>query len=116
MKQPPEFKNELVSALSWRCFPADNWWCFVDDSVFTRLVDMYKSIVVFLLRGGKTLLVPISYESYFVATLRLLEKLHKVCFRQSFCNFHHLFFLSEGPCFCFESPRYIQPFLFSASR
>lgn len=78
----------------------------MDDSVFTRLVDIYKSIVVFLLRGGKTLLVPISYESYFVATLRLLEKLHKVCrrFPQSFCNFHHLFFLSEGQCFCFESP------------
>lgn len=50
----------------------------MDNSVFTRMVDMYKSIVVFLLRGGKTLLVPISYENYFVATLRLLEKLHKV--------------------------------------
>lgn len=50
----------------------------MDDSVFTRMVDVYKSIVVFLLRGGKTLLVPISYENYFVATLRLLEKLHKV--------------------------------------
>uniref|UniRef100_A0A674NBB3 HECT and RLD domain containing E3 ubiquitin protein ligase 3 n=1 Tax=Takifugu rubripes TaxID=31033 RepID=A0A674NBB3_TAKRU len=56
----------------------DNWWCFMDDSVFTRMVDMYKSIVVFLLRGGKTLLVPVSYENHFVATLRLLEKLHKV--------------------------------------
>lgn len=50
----------------------------MDDSVFSRMVEMYKSIVVFLLRGGKTLLVPISYENYFVAMLRLLEKLHKV--------------------------------------
>ncbi|XP_068178250.1 probable E3 ubiquitin-protein ligase HERC3 isoform X2 [Antennarius striatus] len=56
----------------------DNWWCFVDGSVFTRMVDMYKNIVVFLLTGGKTLLVPVFYENYFVATLRLLEKLHKV--------------------------------------
>ncbi|CAJ1052444.1 probable E3 ubiquitin-protein ligase HERC3 [Xyrichtys novacula] len=56
----------------------DNWWCFVDGNVFTRMVDMYKSIVVFMLTGGKTLLVPVFYENYFVATLRLLEKLHKV--------------------------------------
>ncbi|XP_035515655.1 probable E3 ubiquitin-protein ligase HERC3 [Morone saxatilis] len=56
----------------------DNWWCFVDDTVFIRMVDMYKSIVVFMLTGGKTLLVPVFYENYFVATLRLLEKLHKV--------------------------------------
>lgn len=58
--------------------PADNWWCFVDESVFSRMVDMYKSIVIFLLTGGKTLLVPVFYEDYFTATLRLLEKLHKV--------------------------------------
>lgn len=58
--------------------PADNWWCFVDESVFSRMVDMYKSIVLFLLTGGKTLLVPVFYEDYFAATLRLLEKLHKV--------------------------------------
>lgn len=50
----------------------------MDGSVFTRMVDMYKSIVVFMLTGGKTLLVPVFYENYFVATLRLLEKLHKV--------------------------------------
>uniref|UniRef100_A0A3P8QZ04 HECT domain-containing protein n=1 Tax=Astatotilapia calliptera TaxID=8154 RepID=A0A3P8QZ04_ASTCA len=55
----------------------DNWWCIVDGSVFTRMVDMYKSIVVFMLTGGKTVLVPMFYENYFLATLRLLEKLHK---------------------------------------
>ncbi len=53
----------------------------MDGSVFTRMVDMYKSIVVFMLTGGKTLLVPVFYENYFVATLRLLEKLHKVSTR-----------------------------------
>ncbi|MEQ2196866.1 hypothetical protein XENOCAPTIV_016181 [Xenoophorus captivus] len=56
----------------------DNWWCFMDDSFFTRMVDMYKSIVVFMLTGGKTVLVPVFYDNYFLATLRLLEKLHKV--------------------------------------
>lgn len=77
----------------WLCdeyetFPlslADNWWCLVDSSVFTRMVDMYKSIVVFMLTGGKTVLVPVFYENYFVATLRLLEKLHKVQQRLSVC-------------------------------
>lgn len=39
---------------------------------------MYKSIVVFLLTGGKALLIPVFLESYFNATLKLLEKLHKV--------------------------------------
>ncbi|CAK6958600.1 probable E3 ubiquitin-protein ligase HERC3 [Scomber scombrus] len=56
----------------------DNWWSLVDGSVFIRMVDMYKSIVVFMLMAGKTLLVPVFYENYFLATLRLLEKLHKV--------------------------------------
>lgn len=50
----------------------------MDGSVFIRMVDMYKSIVVFMLMAGKTLLVPVFYENYFLATLRLLEKLHKV--------------------------------------
>lgn len=31
-----------------------------------------------MLTGGKTVLVPMFYENYFLATLRLLEKLHKV--------------------------------------
>uniref|UniRef100_A0A3Q2P0V4 HECT and RLD domain containing E3 ubiquitin protein ligase 3 n=1 Tax=Fundulus heteroclitus TaxID=8078 RepID=A0A3Q2P0V4_FUNHE len=56
----------------------DNWWCLMDDGFFTRMVDMYKSIVVFMLTGGKTVLVPVFYDNYFLATLRLLEKLHKV--------------------------------------
>lgn len=71
--------------------PADNWWCFVDESVFTRMVDVYKSIVVFLLTGGKTLLVPVFHENYFVATLRLLEKLHKVISQVTFCKQVHQF-------------------------
>lgn len=50
----------------------------MDGSVFSRLVDMYKSIVVFLLTGGKALLIPVFQESYISATLKLLEKLHKV--------------------------------------
>lgn len=67
---------------------SDNWWCLVDGSFFTRVVDTYKSIVVFMLTGGKRHLVPPTYDDYFLATLRLLEKLHKVTSarpRQAFC-------------------------------
>ncbi|KAK6494153.1 putative E3 ubiquitin-protein ligase HERC3 isoform X1 [Huso huso] len=56
----------------------DNWWSSVDSGVFTRLVEMYKRIVVFLLSGGKTLLIPVFLDSYISAALKLLEKLHKV--------------------------------------
>uniref|UniRef100_A0A667ZUN9 HECT and RLD domain containing E3 ubiquitin protein ligase 3 n=1 Tax=Myripristis murdjan TaxID=586833 RepID=A0A667ZUN9_9TELE len=56
----------------------DNWWCLVDGNVFSRLVEMYKSIVVFLLTGGKTLLIPVFHDSYISAALKLLEKLYKV--------------------------------------
>ena len=73
-----------IPADNWWCvifwIPADNWWCLVDGGVFSRLVDMYKSIVVFLLTGGKALLVPVFLENYTSATLKLLEKLHKVTF------------------------------------
>lgn len=58
----------------------------MDGSVFTRMVDMYKSIVVFMLTGGKTVLVPMFYENYFLATLRLLEKLHKVSTNDTRCS------------------------------
>uniref|UniRef100_A0A671SKA1 HECT and RLD domain containing E3 ubiquitin protein ligase 3 n=1 Tax=Sinocyclocheilus anshuiensis TaxID=1608454 RepID=A0A671SKA1_9TELE len=37
----------------------DNWWSLMDCEVFSRLVEMYKSIVVFLLTGGKALLMPV---------------------------------------------------------
>lgn len=77
----------------------------MDDSVFTRMVDMYKSIVVFLLRGGKTLLVPISYENYFVATLRLLEKLHKVIRQFSQASLNYIIFsFSQKDMLLFRKP------------
>ncbi|XP_066534817.1 probable E3 ubiquitin-protein ligase HERC3 [Hoplias malabaricus] len=56
----------------------DNWWSLLDCEVFSRLVEMYKRIVVFLLTSGKALLIPVFLESYISATLRLLEKLYKV--------------------------------------
>lgn len=62
---------------------SDNWWSLVDCEVFSRLVEMYKSIVVFLLAGGRALLMPVFLESYIGAALRLLEKLHKVSSRTS---------------------------------
>uniref|UniRef100_A0A8C1UAJ4 HECT and RLD domain containing E3 ubiquitin protein ligase 3 n=1 Tax=Cyprinus carpio TaxID=7962 RepID=A0A8C1UAJ4_CYPCA len=76
----------------------DNWWSLMDCEVFSRLVEMYKSIVVFLLTGGKALLMPVFLESYTSAALRLLEKLHKVQ-RKSTKQYNKaelLFFI----CFC----------------
>uniref|UniRef100_A0A7N9AK23 HECT and RLD domain containing E3 ubiquitin protein ligase 3 n=1 Tax=Mastacembelus armatus TaxID=205130 RepID=A0A7N9AK23_9TELE len=69
----------------------DNWWCIVDGSVFTRMVEMYKSIVVFMLTGGKTILVPVFYENYFLATLRLLEKLHKVNLKANHVEYNRFY-------------------------
>ncbi|XP_064416275.1 probable E3 ubiquitin-protein ligase HERC3 isoform X2 [Latimeria chalumnae] len=56
----------------------DNWWSQVGPSYFFQLVDLYKRAVVYLLTGGKTLLIPMLLNSYISAALRLLEKLHKV--------------------------------------
>ncbi|XP_053714257.1 probable E3 ubiquitin-protein ligase HERC3 [Synchiropus splendidus] len=69
----------------------DNWWCCVDGGVFQRMVDMYKGIVVFLLMGGKSLLIPLFYEKYFLATLRLLEKLHKVNLRAQHVEYNSFY-------------------------
>uniref|UniRef100_A0A452II49 HECT-type E3 ubiquitin transferase n=1 Tax=Gopherus agassizii TaxID=38772 RepID=A0A452II49_9SAUR len=56
----------------------DNWWSQVCPRYFLRLVNLYKSAVVYLLNGRKTLLIPVLFSSYITAALRLLEKLHKV--------------------------------------
>ncbi|KAF6718712.1 putative E3 ubiquitin-protein ligase HERC3 [Oryzias melastigma] len=69
----------------------DNWWCVVDVGVFTRMVDMYKSIVVYMLTGGKSVPAPMFYENYFMATLRLLEKLHKVNLKAQHVEYNHFY-------------------------
>ncbi|XP_076831350.1 putative E3 ubiquitin-protein ligase HERC3 isoform X2 [Brachyhypopomus gauderio] len=69
----------------------DNWWSLVDCEVFSRLVEMYKSIVVFLLTGGKALLIPVFMESYISATLKLLEKLHKVNLKAQHVDYNHFY-------------------------
>uniref|UniRef100_A0A8C2JEG9 HECT and RLD domain containing E3 ubiquitin protein ligase 3 n=1 Tax=Cyprinus carpio TaxID=7962 RepID=A0A8C2JEG9_CYPCA len=69
----------------------DNWWSLMDCEVFSRLVEMYKSIVVFLLTGGKALLMPVFLESYTSAALRLLEKLHKVNLKAQLVEYNHFY-------------------------
>ncbi|XP_063074747.1 probable E3 ubiquitin-protein ligase HERC3 isoform X2 [Engraulis encrasicolus] len=69
----------------------DNWWSLVDCEVFSRLVELYKSIVVFLLSGGKALLIPAFLESYISATLKLLEKLHKVNLKAHHVDYNHFY-------------------------
>ncbi|XP_068089297.1 probable E3 ubiquitin-protein ligase HERC3 [Hyperolius riggenbachi] len=56
----------------------DNWWSQVCPNYFFRLIDLYKGAVVYLLNGRKTLLIPVLFNSYITAALRLLEKLHNV--------------------------------------
>ncbi|XP_016124859.1 probable E3 ubiquitin-protein ligase HERC3 [Sinocyclocheilus grahami] len=59
---------------------------------FARLLEqMYKSIVVFLLTGGKALLMPVFLESYTSAALRLLEKLHKVNLKVHRVEYNHFY-------------------------
>uniref|UniRef100_A0A672LM94 Probable E3 ubiquitin-protein ligase HERC3 n=1 Tax=Sinocyclocheilus grahami TaxID=75366 RepID=A0A672LM94_SINGR len=55
------------------------------------VVEMYKSIVVFLLTGGKALLMPVFLESYTSAALRLLEKLHKVNLKVHRVEYNHFY-------------------------
>ncbi|TRY88331.1 hypothetical protein DNTS_018819 [Danionella cerebrum] len=69
----------------------DNWWSLMDCKVFSKLVEMYKSIVVFLLTGGKALLMPVFLESYTSAALRMLEKLHKVNLKAHRVDYNHFY-------------------------
>uniref|UniRef100_A0A452QQX4 HECT-type E3 ubiquitin transferase n=1 Tax=Ursus americanus TaxID=9643 RepID=A0A452QQX4_URSAM len=56
----------------------DNWWSQVCPKYFMKLVNLYKGAVVYLLRGRKTFLIPVLFNNYVTAALKLLEKLYKV--------------------------------------
>ncbi|XP_040822998.1 probable E3 ubiquitin-protein ligase HERC3 isoform X2 [Ochotona curzoniae] len=56
----------------------DNWWSQVCPKYFTKLVNLYKGAVLYLLRGRKTFLIPVLFNNYVTAALKLLEKLYKV--------------------------------------
>nr|XP_036876001.1 probable E3 ubiquitin-protein ligase HERC3 isoform X4 [Manis javanica]XP_036876002.1 probable E3 ubiquitin-protein ligase HERC3 isoform X4 [Manis javanica] len=56
----------------------DNWWSQVSPIYFMKLINLYKGAVVYLLRGRKTFLIPVLFNSYVTAALKLLEKLYKV--------------------------------------
>lgn len=43
-----------------------------------KLVNLYKGAVLYLLRGRKTFLIPVLFNNYVTAALKLLEKLYKV--------------------------------------
>uniref|UniRef100_A0ABI7Z759 HECT domain-containing protein n=1 Tax=Felis catus TaxID=9685 RepID=A0ABI7Z759_FELCA len=55
----------------------DNWWSQVCPKYFMKLVNLYKGAVVYLLRGRKTFLIPVLFNNYITAALKLLEKLYK---------------------------------------
>ncbi|XP_059521535.1 probable E3 ubiquitin-protein ligase HERC3 isoform X1 [Myotis daubentonii] len=56
----------------------DNWWSQVCPKYFMKLVNLYKDAVVYLLQGRKTFLIPVLFNNYITAALKLLEKLYKV--------------------------------------
>ncbi|XP_036778027.2 probable E3 ubiquitin-protein ligase HERC3 isoform X10 [Manis pentadactyla] len=56
----------------------DNWWSQVSPIYFMKLINLYKGAVVYLLRGRKTFLIPVLFNNYVTAALKLLEKLYKV--------------------------------------
>lgn len=41
-------------------------------------MNLYKSAVLYLLRGRKTFLIPVLFNNYMTAALKLLKKLYKV--------------------------------------
>ncbi|XP_055468580.1 probable E3 ubiquitin-protein ligase HERC3 isoform X3 [Psammomys obesus] len=56
----------------------DNWWSQACPKYFMKLVNLYKGAVLYLLRGRKTFLIPVLFNNYMTAALKLLEKLYKV--------------------------------------
>ncbi|KAM4834292.1 putative E3 ubiquitin-protein ligase HERC3 isoform 4-T4 [Thomomys bottae] len=56
----------------------DNWWSQVCPKYFMKLVNLYKGAALYLLRGRKTFLIPVLFNNYITAALKLLEKLYKV--------------------------------------
>ncbi|XP_073897447.1 probable E3 ubiquitin-protein ligase HERC3 isoform X3 [Castor canadensis] len=56
----------------------DNWWSQICPKYFMKLVNLYKGAALYLLRGRKTFLIPVLFNNYITAALRLLEKLYKV--------------------------------------
>ncbi|XP_048189788.1 probable E3 ubiquitin-protein ligase HERC3 isoform X1 [Perognathus longimembris pacificus] len=56
----------------------DNWWSQVCPKYFMKLVNLYKGAALYLLKGRKTFLIPVLFNNYITAALKLLEKLYKV--------------------------------------
>ncbi|KAG2465529.1 HERC3 ligase, partial [Polypterus senegalus] len=69
----------------------DNWWALGDSEFFSRLIEMYKCTVVFLLGSGKSLLIPTFLDAYVTAALKLLEKLHKVNLKSRHVEYDHFY-------------------------
>ncbi|KAL6079784.1 hypothetical protein STEG23_023425 [Scotinomys teguina] len=59
----------------------DNWWSQSCPKYFLKLINLYKDAVLYLLRGRKTFLIPVLFNNYVTAALKLLKKLYKVNLR-----------------------------------
>ncbi|KAK1345737.1 hypothetical protein QTO34_008201 [Cnephaeus nilssonii] len=71
----------------------NNWWSQVCPKYFMKLVNLYKDAVVYLLQGRKTFLIPVLFNNYITAALKLLEKLYKVNLKVKQWNMIHFTFL-----------------------
>ncbi|XP_041049699.1 probable E3 ubiquitin-protein ligase HERC3 isoform X3 [Carcharodon carcharias] len=72
----------------------DNWWCWVDAGYFSRLVELYKDAVVYLLTRMRTALLAPVFSHYIIDALRVLEKLHKVNLIANHINYE-VFYIHE---------------------
>lgn len=62
-------------------FVTGNWWSRFEPPVFQRLVELYKEVVVYLLKMNKVGIPSVEqriFTCFLDTSLRLLELLHKV--------------------------------------
>ncbi|XP_052575121.1 probable E3 ubiquitin-protein ligase HERC3 isoform X3 [Peromyscus californicus insignis] len=59
----------------------DNWWSQSCPKYFLKLINLYKDAVLYLLKGRKTFLIPVLFNNYVTAALKLLKKLYRVNLR-----------------------------------
>lgn len=71
----------LISLLMLSPFLPGNWWSCLDPKVFQGLVEVYKEVIVYLLRMQKMGISPSEHRAFncFLSTcLKFLEILHSV--------------------------------------
>lgn len=74
----------------WVFLSSGNWWSTFEVTVFQRLVELYKKVVVYLLRMHKLGIPSVEqriFNSFLDTSLRFLEILHAVRAKKSQTGF-----------------------------